>query len=284
MNFERKKQMLTLVFAGCIGLIVSFGVGQYVQSNIKEQTKQLAKQYQKKNAAVVQEMEKMQRDLNKSMASQQALAKQIQQIQSAPPQMIVQPTTPQGKEVIDTTIFAELTPPGKRAITVLIDSLSAVGGLVNPGDFVDIIANLKVPHPTDPEGDLEDMTTVLFQNLQVLAVNTNFKPVGNSEIYSEQAKARQLSVTIAVDPEESGLVTFAQKNGKLQLVLRPPTDIDTELLQVSSWELLADYALDRQGTEIIVPVSRADIRASDDGSTPAEVKPFIEIFRGGQEL
>ena len=41
--------------------------------------------------------------------------------------------------------FSLRTPPGKRAVTLKINSLSAVGGLVNPGDFVDIIAHLELP-------------------------------------------------------------------------------------------------------------------------------------------
>src|SRR5208283_1357158 len=40
------------------------------------------------------------------------------------------------------------TPAGKRAVTVMIDSLEAVGGLLNAGDFVDVIAELNVPAQT----------------------------------------------------------------------------------------------------------------------------------------
>ena len=59
---------------------------------------------------------------------------------------------------------------GKRAVTVMIDSLAAVGGLLNAGDFVDVIAQLNVPSQ-DP--DKKTVTAMIFQGLQVLAVNTN---------------------------------------------------------------------------------------------------------------
>ncbi len=62
------------------------------------------------------------------------------------------------------------TPVGKRAVTVKIDSLAAVGGLLNAGDFVDVIAQLNVP---SQESDKKTVTAMIFQGLQVLAINTN---------------------------------------------------------------------------------------------------------------
>ena len=53
------------------------------------------------------------------------------------------------------------TPPGKRAVTVMIESLNAVGGLLNAGDFVDVIAHLDIPEGTDKK---KTITAMVFQD------------------------------------------------------------------------------------------------------------------------
>ena len=75
------------------------------------------------------------------------------------------------------------TPVGKRAVTVMIDSLAAVGGLLNAGDFVDVIAELNVP---SQDADRKTVTAMIFQGLQVLAINTNEDDPG---AYDEQQAA-----------------------------------------------------------------------------------------------
>ncbi len=289
-NLENKKQIATIFSAIALGAVAVFLTANYVQTSIQSQTKQLAQEYQKRNAGVFDELELVKRGLKQSEAAQAALEKQIEQVRKQPAQVIVQqggPATQPGEKGIDTTVFSGLTPPGKRAMTVDIESLDAVGGLVNPGDFVDVIGHMKIPKSADADEKAkpQEVTSVLFQNVQVLAVGTNFKPSGNSKVYEDQYKSKDLKVTLALDPEEASLLTFVKKNGNIQLMLRPPNELQTERMQVASWELLSDYVLDKQGTELKVPTGKADIHSvSEGGSSSSEVKPFIEIYRGGKEL
>ncbi|MBF0483758.1 MAG: Flp pilus assembly protein CpaB [Candidatus Omnitrophica bacterium] len=178
--------------------------------------------------------------------------------------------------------FALQTPAGKRALTVLIDPLSAVGGLVTPGDFIDVIARLELPNPDESKKERDDknfVTTVLFQNLQVLAIGTNFKSVGAGVEYGTQQSAKQLYITLAVSPEEAGLITFAQAHGTLKFALRSPNNDDVPSLQAASWDTLSDYLLQKQGTEMAIPKNKAGIK----NMGPEEVKSVIQIFRKGQD-
>ncbi|MCA9393547.1 MAG: Flp pilus assembly protein CpaB [Candidatus Omnitrophica bacterium] len=293
MNIENKKQFATIALAVGLGLTAAFLMSQYVKSSIENQTKALAKDYEKKaaaqTAALRKEMEIKNRELQKQM---QAMAKQqqqalAQQLANLPKGGGVKATTGVPTQIVDSTVFASITPPGKRAITLLIDSLSAVGGLVNPGDYVDILGELEIPHPQDPQEKPIEITSVLFQNVQVLAVNANFKPVGSALVYQQQQKSRALNVTLAVDPEEAGLITFAQKYGKLKLALRSPAEKETKALQVAAWDSLADYVLDKQGTELNLPKAKAPSRVENDyveEDLQVDDTPFVEIFRGGREL
>lgn len=163
-------------------------------------------------------------------------------------------------------------------MTIQIDSLSAVGGLINPGDYVDVLAKLSVPREAagGAGGPAEQITAMVFQNLQVLAIGTNLNTPG---MYDAQNKAGNLYVTLAMDPEEAGLMSFVQQNGKVQLALRSPSETQSYLLQASSWQTLSDYLLEKQGTAISAPKSKATVEPAAE-----EVKPYIQIFRGGREL
>lgn len=293
MNIENKKQFATILLAVGLGLVAAFLMSQYVKTSIESQTKALALDYEKKaaaqTAALRKEMEIKNRELQKQMQTmaqqqQQALA---QQLANLPKGGTVKSTTGVPTQIVDSTVFASITPPGKRAMTVMIDSLSAVGGLINPGDFVDILADLEVPYPQDPQEKPMQVTSVLFQNIQVLAVNSNFKPVGSALIYQQQQKSRSLDITLAIAPEEVGLITFAQKYGQLKLALRSPAEKDTKALQVAAWDSLSDYVLDKQGTELNLPKAKKQQKQNEVVETEeveADDAPFVEIFRGGREL
>ena len=183
--------------------------------------------------------------------------------------------------------FSVKTPIGKRAITILIDPLSAVGGLVNPGDSVDIIAHLEIPNAYDEEEAPEDVTTILFQNIEVLAINTNFEPINNAPNYVAQQQAKKLNITLALEPEAAALLTFAEKNGKLQLSLRGPNEDETGVFRVASWESLSNFVLERQGTNLIVPGAyKQEVPIKKNIIINQEVEesgPYIQIFKSGIE-
>jgi Flp pilus assembly protein CpaB len=173
------------------------------------------------------------------------------------------------------------TPAGKRAVTVMVDSLAAVGGLLNPGDSVDVIAQLSVPTGSNPDKSerKNQVTAMIFQGLQVLAVNTNLDETG--AYYDDQQAANAIRVTVAVDPQEAGLLSFANKNGKLELALRSNEDTEHQMVKASTWKTLADYVLENQGADIDLPSS---LKGDGAQATQTTDKPSIQIFRGGKEL
>lgn len=280
MNLENKRQLATILLAVGLGLAAAMLMGKVVRDQVEHQTKVIAQDYQKSSAALVKEIDAAKRMLDKMARDQAALEKKVAQQAAARPQAVPRA----GKPPAQAMAFSLRTPPGKRALTIMIDSLSAVGGLVNPGDFVDIIAQLDLPEVSGAKK--EKITTVLFQNIQVLAVGTNFSAVGDMPLYEAQQKSKVLNVTLAVSPEEAGLLTFAQSNGKLQLSLRSAAETeDTILQQVASWDTLADFVLEHQGTELRIPQPKSTIApGKTEEVEEEEVKPFIQIFRGGREL
>ena len=279
---ENKKQLLIIVGAVALGIIAVVLTSNYVKVSIQNQTAVLAEQYDTKQkemvsqlqqkseqqmAALAQEVERVKAD-NQAAMQRQMAALQAQQAQQAR----MQPVAQAAPKAVRKPSLALKTPVGKRAITIKIDSLAAVGVLLNAGDFVDVIAELNVPSE-DP--DKKTVTAMIFQGLQVLAVNTNEDDPG---AYDEQQAAASLKITVAVDPQEAGLLAFANKNGSLELALRSPDDTDHKMVKADTWKTLADYVLKNQGLDI------EDPDGENANSKPMENKPNIQIFRGGKEL
>jgi len=279
MAFENKKQLLIIVAAVAAGIVAVVLTSNYVKNSIEGQTASLAEKYDARQkamvsqvqqrsdqqmAALAQELERVKSQQAEAIQKQEALLQQAQQ----------QARTQQPVQVhkVRKPSLALKTPVGKRAVTVMINSLAAVGGLLNAGDFVDVIAELNVPSQT-PEK--KTVTAIIFQDLQVLAINTNEDDPG---AYDEQQAANTLKITFAVDPQEAGLLSFASKNGSLELALRSPDESGRQKVKAGTWKTLADYVLKNQGPDIQNP------DGENANNKPGFNKPTIQIFRGGKEL
>jgi len=290
MNTESRKQAAIILLAIGLGLVASVLMSKVVNDKIDQQTRAIAKEYQGRSAALVKEIESTKKSLNKLSQDYAALSKRVDERPVIQPRVIERKKAPVPK-----TAFSMRTPPGKRAITMSIDSLLAVGGLVNPGDYVDIIAHLDIPSEDSRKktkskskakskaNKKDRLISVLFQNIQVLAVGTNYDPMKTFSQYETQKSLKKLNVTFAVSPEEAGLLTFAQAHGSLQLALRSPVETqDRVLQQAASWKVLSDFVLERQGTDLHLP--KKAVTKKEKPEELKELEPFIQIFRGGREL
>jgi len=283
MNIENKKQLATILLAVGLGLVAAMLMSKVISDKVDEQTKVIAKEYQGRSSAMVKELEVTKQTLNKLASDHAALAKRVAERPAVQP--IAPAPTPEKPKVKDTA-FSLKTPPGKRAMTIRISSLLAVGGLINAGDFVDILGHLTIPN--DELGP-QNVTTVLFQNIQILAVGTNFNQIEEAPPpYGQQQGAGALNVTLALTPEEAGLLTFSQAKGHFQFTLRSPSETEDKILhEATSWDALADFLIEQQGTELNVPQSRPVIQpvtGVEEIVEEDEPAPTIQIFRGGREL
>ena len=178
--------------------------------------------------------------------------------------------------------LAEATPVGKRAITINVDNITAsVGGMVKPGDYVDIIASLPVPSVTADGKQITQVATVpLFQNVLILAVGqqisafTAAPEAGGATRYGSpqqpQAQPQTSSlITLALSPQEASLAAFAQEQGKLRLVLRSPADSQMQPLRPVGWEALFQYLMPKDVQATVKPAAK-----------PEEPSEYVEVYRG----
>lgn len=170
--------------------------------------------------------------------------------------------------------LASVTPIGKRAISMQIENIEALSGMVKPGDYVDIIALLPIPVQTEEEKTTTQVAVVpLFQNVLVLAVGREIGAEPQTKRYAEGEEQQQQtvnSVTVALGVQEASLLTFVSEQGKLRLVLRSPSDSQIEPVSPASWDTLFQYIMPKQPEPVVEP-------QKDTGPEP---EGYIEIYRG----
>ena len=95
-------------------------------------------------------------------------------------------------------------PQGDVAISVSVDQVHAVAGLIQPGDKVDILLDLN--------GNQE---TYLYQQVPVLAVGTTLVPAPGTAPSGPQTTATTTSnvITFAVTPAAAARIALADSNG-----------------------------------------------------------------------
>ena len=106
-------------------------------------------------------------------------------------------------------------PDGMRAVSVKVNDVIGVAGFVVPGSRVDLILSGS---PTE-SGNVE-MSKVILENIQVLAAGQNVANDDNGKPLNVQV------VTLLVTPEQSERLALASVDGKIQLALRNPMDLE----------------------------------------------------------
>jgi len=170
-------------------------------------------------------------------------------------------------------VLSEVTPVGKRAITISVDNISALAGMIKAGNYVDIIAMLPdAIMTTDGKQVVQTTAISLFQNVLVLAVGqeTGTAPQARSRYAKEGGEKQESSplITIALDPKEANLIAYVQEIGKVRLVLRSPADSKVEDLKPANWNALLEYIASKN------PAPRQEEKE--------EIKPtgYVEVYRG----
>ena len=125
--------------------------------------------------------------------------------------------------------LAQLVPVGERAISIAISNATAAGGLVSPGDHIDVIAIF-----TEDTGG-RDGTAIVAQNVEVLAISQvvlgDDVNATREAASSNSPQSVSATVTVAVSLEDAQRISLAESFGDLRVFLRNPDD-DSEPVAV----------------------------------------------------
>jgi len=138
-------------------------------------------------------------------------------------------------------------PEGRRAISIEVNQVISSGGLVLPGDYVDIIGVFDVNFRDGDKESTEEkyFSRIILQNIEVLAVaqtvvdtapeagtttgtdgETTTTDASGQRVRNTEAEPepKASTVTLSVTPQEAQLLFLAEENGVLRLAVRPYGD------------------------------------------------------------
>lgn len=123
--------------------------------------------------------------------------------------------------------FSSTIEPGTRAITLPIDEINSVSGMLIAGDKIDILVMTQAP-ATDA-GKTEMQLVPLMQDVTVQATGTTTQRelVAQTEYGSQKPSMRSgnyNTVTISIPPRDAQRVVLAQQMGRIVALLRRPDD------------------------------------------------------------
>ena len=190
--------------------------------------------------------------------------------------------------------FADLVPAGKRAMSVTFTELNTAGGLVTPGDSVDVIGVFN----KNTMG--KDQSMLLLQDVLVLSVAQNTSPdqlprQGGATAQAQQslpqplrggtiaipqptpasvpfAPAQTRTVTLAVDPEAAERLALAEDYGHLRYIVRPANERNQSAVVPADLTTLASPIQVAAGQIIATEISPTNTKVGDTLDVKITVK------------
>ena len=176
-----------------------------------------------------------------------------------------------------------IVPEGKRAVSVVMSDLIGAGGLLRPGDYVDVILTVKL-------ASQDQIGRIILQDVELLALDQQVEKVApkfeDSEEGEEEEEERistgegetdpeAVTVTLAVAPVEGEVLAVADKcadnfGGRLALALRPFGDHSTVGVR-PTWSETGETPLCSQ----LFGVDLSNLKGSDE-ETPVTSQPPTE--------
>lgn len=175
--------------------------------------------------------------------------------------------------------------PGKRAMSVRINDVSGISGMIQPNSRVDILLTLN---PT--EGMPEREAKIFMENMKILAMGAQVQR-------GDDGRPIQTTVaTLEVTPEESERLGIAASQGQIQLILRGYGDPDSaETRGARARDLVSDRPAPPRTVQArpsnprprpTPPATQPAAAPAPQPAAPAPVRPprpeslSVKIYRG----
>lgn len=137
----------------------------------------------------------------------------------------------------DRGFLAAVLTPGTRAVSVAVDAVLGVGGLIWPGDHVDMLLTQAIEDTGISAGRRFAGETVL-SDLRIVAVDRTMIQGAVSDITdsAQNSNATARTVTVEVTPEQAERVAVAGRMGRISLSVRAASGPgDTALIRPVTW-------------------------------------------------
>lgn len=112
--------------------------------------------------------------------------------------------------------LSDKIPAGRRAVTINVDEVSSINGLVMPGDRIDLLLTYR--------GDGRSMIIPILQSVKVLATGSRYTPASGSGEEKDKFGLMYATLTLDVTPEQAERIILARDHGVLSAMLRNRSD------------------------------------------------------------
>jgi pilus assembly protein CpaB len=121
-------------------------------------------------------------------------------------------------EGADVSTFSAKVRSGIRALTLSVDEINSLSGMLQPGDRIDLMLSVRMPG-SEVMPLPNEVTRPLMQDLRVLATGRQVRPGGD-----DRQGRTYTAITVEVTPAQAQKLVVAQRSGKLTALLRNPQD------------------------------------------------------------
>lgn len=151
---------------------------------------------------------------------------------------------------------------GRRAVTINVDEVSSINGLIHPGDRIDLLFSGR--------GGANGSSVVpLLQNLKVLATGSQYAPTA-AQPGQDKFGLVYSTLTLDVTPEEAARITLARELGVLTATLRGRNDDQS-----------VPHAVPLTASQLFGPMPAAPaVQAALSGQAAAPADTVTYIVRG----
>ena len=171
--------------------------------------------------------------------------------------------------------------PGERAISIPVDRVKSVSGLIETGDRVDVLASVNKGPGIPPK------TFTIIRGALVLAINSTLEaapaPAAGATPPPDDTSGVG-TVTLGVSPAQADLLTVADINATLRLALRSPEEPVRSLPEEKL--VFADLGRPEQEhvTALNVPPPLQPVPAPQASSPVIPLAPFVTVIDGDKVI
>jgi pilus assembly protein CpaB len=184
----------------------------------------------------------------------------------------------------DRGFLASVISPGHRAIAIAVEAATAAGGLIWPGDRVDVILTQELRDDSVPLGQRVLSETIL-SDARILSTDQTLATAAQAPSATETTPGRPAvpaTVTLEVTPAEAERVTVGGTLGKLHLTLRAVAAETGTAPQAATWASNVSPGLAAVRLQPVAARSAASV-APAPSAQPRPAADAVRIYRGSAE-
>jgi pilus assembly protein CpaB len=226
-KFAVNRSVVLLVAALTLGGLSAFGVKRYIERQVEEveargkgqkMVRVLVPKDDLPKGTPLTEKSVATRDVPADWAHSNAITPQ--QFERVENQKLAYPAA-RGEMILWSMLegqrapsFSARLPAGRRAITVPVDEVNSISGMLQPGDRIDLMVSARK--------DNRAYMFPLLQNVVVLATGSQAVPAGEPD--GRDGRRTYTTITLDASPQDAQRVLAAREVGKLAALLRSPGD------------------------------------------------------------